>query len=96
MRFWLSWYEESEDYRPLTFPPNEAILGWWCSGYCSDDSSTIVALVEAGSEEAAWKAVRLDWPEAVRERFCEAREDSYLPGDRFPLSDWMKERIDDN
>lgn len=29
MRFWLSWHQPTEDYRPLTDPPVEGVLGWW-------------------------------------------------------------------
>lgn len=37
-RWWLSWVQTTEDVRPLTDPPNENILGWWCSGYDAEDS----------------------------------------------------------
>lgn len=66
-RWWLSWYQPGPDYRPLTYPPNEQILGWWCTGQGgpvagSDvDLFTLCALVEAKTEAAAWKAVRKDF-----------------------------------
>ncbi len=92
MKYWLSWYQPTEDARPLTYPPNKSILGWWNSGSrCSDDAHTICALVDAQSEDAAKKAVTKDWPEAKEWRFC-AESDGKL-SDRFPLSDWMKERM---
>lgn len=92
-RFWLSWEEKSDDHRPLTYPPNEAIIGWWCSGY-GDDYATIVAWVEAVDEDAARAAVAKDWPESASSewRFCEEVERGWRPGDRFPLSTWMQER----
>lgn len=94
MRFWISWYETSEDHRPLTYPPNQAVLGWWCSGYrCFDNAAAICALVEAESEEEAENAILQDWPGEKEWRFLSQVEKDYDLGDRFPLSDWMKERI---
>lgn len=93
-RWWVSWYQPTEDYRPLSSPPNEAILGWWCSGMrCADEASTLCALVHAASERAAKKAIQIDWPEAREWRFCETRPDDYLPADRFPVAPWMRQRI---
>lgn len=95
-RYWLSWYEHSEDNRPLTDPPNEQILGWWETGF-GDDYYTMVALVEAESEEAAWAAVEKDWPKAsenANRRFCEERDKTFtIVSDRFPLKDWAKKRM---
>lgn len=93
-RFWLSWYEKSEDYRPLNDPPNERILGWWNTGF-SPGYTTIVALVEAYTEEAAWAAVEGDWPGASKEiRFCEDKGRDYVvTSDRYPLKDWEKQRM---
>lgn len=52
------------------------------------------ATVEAESEDAAREAIRRDWPEAEEWRFCEPRPDKKIElGDRFPLDDWMVERI---
>ncbi len=105
MRFWLSWEERANDYRPMSDPPNDAVLGWWCSGEAGDGSfHTLCALVEAASLEAAQTAVRLDWPavEVYRgeERPCarvwrfghEVAAD-WLPSDRFPLKDWELKRV---
>jgi hypothetical protein len=103
--WWLSWDQTTSDERPLTFPPNEAILGWWNSGSrCSDDAHTICAFVQAETEEEAKAAVKKDWPEAEEWRFCgetsvkpgdrfPLKETSVKPGDRFPLKDWMKPRF---
>jgi hypothetical protein len=95
MRFWLSWNETSHDYRPVRSPPNPAVLGWWCSGEAGDGSYfTLVAWVEAKNEKGAKAAIQKDWPLRGREwRFVEEREPDWLPGDRFPLSDWSKKRI---
>lgn len=91
--WWISWYQPTEDERPLTFPPNEAILGWWNSGSrCSDNAHTICAVVRAETEEEAKAAVRKDWPEAEDWRFC--GETGGLPGNRFPLGEWMTPRFE--
>lgn len=93
--FWVSWQQPTADYRPLSFPPNEAILGWWCSGSGGTDEDSyhhICAYVAAENEDAVYDAVRIDWPEAGNWRFCEER-DKLGESDRFPPSDWMKERM---
>ena len=98
-RYWLSWYEKSEDHRPLKYPPGKNILGWWCSGYRGDgESKTMVALVKAGSESIAWLHVERDWPQpqGMEQRFCNEVSDNWRPSDRFPIADWMKPRIERN
>jgi len=92
-RFWVSWVQPTEDYRPLRFPPHEPVLGWWCSGYDAGDNATLVALIEAEDKEAAEKVISTEWPEWTSWRFIEEVADDYLPGDRFPLSDWMEDRL---
>ena len=91
--FWISWYQPTDDHRPLSFPPNESILGWWCTGQrCSDDSSTLCAMIVAEDEAYAKIAIRKDWPEAGDWRFCDESKNTDLC-DRFPTNDWMKIRI---
>ena len=98
-RFWVSWLQPTEDYRALTFPPNESIIGYWCSGYASganDESIPILcAVVDAADQEAAAEAVKKDWPEWQEWRFIEERDADYKPGDRFPIDgcEWMQERF---
>lgn len=92
-RFWASWVQPTDDHRPKTYPPNAAILGWWCSGYDADDNATLVALIEAADEDAALRAVTADWPEIAGWRFIETCGPEFRLSDRFPLSDWMKQRI---
>ena len=92
--FWMSWYQpfdETEDYKPLTYPPNTAILGWWCSGR-TETGATICAWVKANCEEKAKEAIRQDWPEAEDWRFCDEKEKP-TNSSRFPVSDWMIERF---
>jgi hypothetical protein len=97
--FWLSWEQPTEDYRPLTYPPNEQILGWWCSGSggLDDDYFTICAYVEAEGDAEARAAVLKDWPEAFDRdsdwRIFQVRE-KYQPSDRFPPEDWMLPRLE--
>lgn len=98
-RYWASWLQPTEDYRAVNFPPNEAIIGYWCSGYGSDKDDCAVpilcAVIDAENLEAARTAVLRDWPEWKEWRFIEEREPDYQPGDRFPIdeSEWMQERF---
>jgi hypothetical protein len=93
-RFWVSWVQTTEDFRPLTDPPNRAILGWWCSGE-TDRGVTLCAAVKANSPSSAEQAVMIDWPEAAGEfRFVEEQSTDWTPGDRFPITrDWEKKRF---
>ena len=98
-RFWLSWEEHDSpgDSRPITDPPNSAILAWWESGFASDESyATMVALVRAKDERAAWAAVRKDWPtkRARVIRFCNEVDSDWRPSDRFPLRGWALKRVE--
>lgn len=92
-RFWVSWVQPTEDYRPIQHPPNDSVLGWWCSGYNNNGNATLVALIEADNEQSAEGVIKKDWPEWNEWRFIEERSNDWRPGDRFPLSDWMKPRI---
>lgn len=92
---WISWHQPTEDYRPLTYPPTEAVKGWWCSGYDGDGVATLCALVQSETEGEAQTIVKREWPEAERWRFCEARENTDL-GDRFQPTGWMVERLRPN
>lgn len=90
---WISWWQPGDDYRPLTYPPNAGVLGWWCTGY-DDSESSLVAMVIAPNESAAREVVKKDWPDAHRWRFCKAVDNPTL-SDRFPIDgDWMQERFD--
>jgi hypothetical protein len=94
MIWWLSWYQPGDDPRPLGFPPNENVLGWWVSGYRENDA-TVCALVKADTEEQAKAKINIDWPEAAEWRFCDRRDLTEKPlGDRFPLADWMRPKVE--
>lgn len=98
VRFWLSWPQPTEDYRPITDPPDPRVLGWWCSGSDSHDRALLCALVQASNLNEAKSAIRASWPEAPSRRQQWRIEDErlgdWLPGHRFPLSPWMKQRIE--
>jgi len=93
MRFWMSWILTDEDYRPLTYPPNEAILGWWFTGTTSDERAILCGLVDSPTRDEAKAAVLKDWP-GIEWRFIETKNpDTVITSDRFPLSEWMKSRM---
>ena len=79
----------------MTFPPNNAIRGWWNSGLrMSDDAHTLCAVVDAEDEDAAKNAIQRDWPEAQEWRFVKEYPDLWTPGDRFPADNaWCKDRL---
>jgi len=104
-RYWISWAQLSEDYRPLQDPPQpENIKAWWCSGQTMN-AALLCAIVDAESEESAQQAVKTAWDSGKDDigelrsdiggwRFIEKREKAWLPGDRFPITkDWEKERL---
>lgn len=93
-RFWISWIQDTDDYRPVNYPPNKAVLGWWCTG-TREDGYILCAVVEADSPSDAVSKVLIDWPEISGDnlRFCDEKESSWVPSDRFVMEDWMKERF---
>lgn len=93
-RFWISWYQQTEDHRPLVFPPTEGVLAWWCSGH-SERGDTLVSLVQAEDEEGIPEVLEPNWTKEERSdfRFVEEVDSDWRPSNRFPLSEWMKERI---
>ena len=91
---WISWYQPTEDPRPLNFPPNQYVLGWWVTGETMDGVQILCALVIATTEENAQRITKVDWPEAEDWRFCEETETTEL-SDRFPYPDWAEKRVKD-
>lgn len=92
-RYWCSWVCSEEDHRPINYPPNEKVLGWWCSGE-GPDGETLCATIEGEDEESVAESIRVDWPEFDGEfRFIDEAGADYVPGNRFPLSGWMKSRF---
>lgn len=92
--YWISWYQPTDDHRPLSFPPHDPILGWWRSGRrLIDGQASLVAMVAAEDEAHAKAIIQRDWPEVVEWRFVEQRVELDV-GDRFPLGDWMVPRFE--
>jgi len=94
-RFWLSWIQPTDDYRPLTDPPQQNVLGWWCSGYTANDEPILCALVRGKTLLSAKLSVKTSWPEVKTRsewRIESEKSADWVPGDRFPLSDWMIQR----
>ncbi len=89
--FWASWYEFADDWRSVTYPPNQSIVGYWCSGY-SGNASTVCAWVVAKNEKEAKRAIRADWP-GQHKRWRFFIEKTIQDGDRFKFDDWMIERF---
>ena len=96
MRYWIGWYQPiTKDVRPLKDPPNEAILGWWFGEERTNKERTICAVVKVKNSEEAKLAIKKDWPEAERWRFCESRNSIWTPEQtRFPIDKrWMRDRL---
>lgn len=94
--WWVSWWQPGDDYRPTGWPPPAPVLAYWCSGERGDDDnieSSLVALVEAPDEDAAWAAILnpAAWPEAGERRFCNERDRVSPPSDRFRAPKWSVE-----
>lgn len=91
-KYWASWNQYTNDWRPLNYPTNHCIIGYWCSGYAGSTNgqgyptySTVCAVIEANSKEAAIAAILEDWPEATHDvwRFFDEKPIDWRPGDRF-------------
>lgn len=82
--WWISWYQPGGDCRPMSWPPPEAILCFWCTGWTLVGDSCMVAVVRAPTAEQARAEVTAEraWPDAGEQRFCQPID--HPPGDRFP------------
>lgn len=95
-RYWVSWEQPTDDYRPLHDPPNGNICGWWCSGQTGEDNWTLCAVVDAEDSDDAERSIRKDWPEAPFQncwRFFEEKPLGWQPSNRFPVKVWMEVRL---
>jgi hypothetical protein len=97
-RWWASWCCYDDDYRPLTYPPNKEILGWWVtdktpSDLFGPDRVTICGLIQAPTEAHAREAIQTDWPDADTRFVVEKEPYEFEESDQFPLSDWMVSRL---
>ncbi len=70
----------------------------------TDEGVNIVALVQAKEPENASAAIIAEWPELkklIRKkgftwRFFQTKDADFKPGDRFVLSQWMRDRLETN
>lgn len=85
-RWWVSWYEPGEDYRPAVWPLPRSVLGYWCSGW-TDDKAALCAWVEADTAEQTWEILTACWPSECPDRRFE-RQHPDAPGSRFPPPKW--------
>lgn len=99
-QFWCSWREVTKDYRPITFPPNDNVLGWWMTGEeCGPpdfvrQAVNICAFILGKDEDDVRASIKKDWPEFDGEfRFIDQYKLGSLPGNRFLMDDWMRERF---
>jgi hypothetical protein len=95
-RYWVSWHQLSDDYRPLQDPPQpENVKAWWCSGSGSG-YSILCSIVDAESEWEVRQAIEQAWGsgDVGDFRFIEECANDWLPGNRFPIEkDWERERL---
>lgn len=90
-RFWISWYQPGDDFRPVVWPLPPAIPAYWCSGYAAQ-GATLCAVVDAPGKRAAERAICKAWAVSnVEWRFCSEKPRDWRPGDRFP---WPEENAD--
>lgn len=90
--WWTSWWDT--DSRPNVWPPPVPVVGLWESGWRDattaggdPDEVSVVAIVRAADENAAWAIVEgPDGWAPIERRF--ARITTAPPGDRFPPSPW--------
>jgi hypothetical protein len=94
-RYWISWWEPSEDADALDIPADMPVrlLGEWDSGHRDvrrvdrrepEEQTSMVALVEAENDGMAQYAIE-STRTVVEWRFREPRADDWTPGDRFPM-----------
>lgn len=81
-KWWVRWYIEGDDSRPVTFPTP---VEWWCTGY-SDTHSINCAIVHADDENGCVDVLRANgWPECDSLDSCAEVEADWRPiACRFP------------
>ena len=75
-RFWVSWYQPSE-ITDADFPGR--IKSWVTGIRCSDEAHTVVALVDAESEQALWETLFKCVGNHIEERFCSQVPNNWTP-----------------
>lgn len=94
MIYWVSWVCTEDDYRPVSCPPNENVLGWWCTGQDSNDNAILCAMVFSETyDSGVIDSIQKDWPEFAGDfRLFEVHKTLKL-SDRFVVSEWMEPRL---
>jgi hypothetical protein len=86
-RFWISWWDTSTE--PGQHLPVGTFAHFWVSGQRMDDvgAHSMVALIDAENEDAAWALADVMYPGASssERRFSNEKPLDYTPGDRFPI-----------
>lgn len=86
--FWISWWQPTEDYRPVYDPSRESEPfnhNYWCSGSDGSGDWSMCALLKAKNKADAKARIKKYWPEADVFRFCDEKPDGWTPSDRFPM-----------
>jgi hypothetical protein len=85
-RFWVSWVQPTDDYRPVKHPL-PAHLHYWCSGFDASGMPILCAMIDATTRINAEDQLMDYWPEVagIEWRVFEEKESDWTPGDRFPM-----------
>lgn len=86
--WWFSWVGVSG--QSVVWPMPAGWLGFWCTGYTSDDRATMCGWAEAEDEEALAAMVLQCWPEWDGCFRGEPRsvDQAWEPGSRFQVPTW--------
>lgn len=80
-RYWVSWWTPLGEYDDLADVPFEC----WVSGSRGsdeDERQSIVAMIDAESEEQIWARIDQLFP-ACEHRFCSPQKSDAVPNNRF-------------
>lgn len=95
--FFVSWRSYVEDYRPINKLPTPPILGWWvigCGADTTDDYHKMGAYIVANNADQVYFHIVKNWPEFDLNHVDSIKEtNKILRHSKFPLTDWMQERI---
>ena len=90
MHNWVRFFQPLAGYSGLANPPNENILGYWCTGYSRRGDFDIAVICAVVKGDDPMGSILKDWPEA--QDIEVDKMDKLVLTDRFVLNDWMKER----
>ncbi len=84
-RWWVSWHQGGDDYRPVQWPLAKPLIAYWCSGH-GEDSASLCLLAEADTAQEVDDAIMAYWPDRGEMRFFEERAAGWTPEpSRFPM-----------